>query len=308
MVASKYNPDIREYPGYKWRPAMKSDYERIAAAIRFIERNAPDQPSLADIASALGLSAFHFQRLFQRWVGVSPKRFLQFLTVQHAKQLLEQSRSVLDTTYEVGLSGPARLHDHFVSLEAVTPGEYKTRGSGLRIGYGIQPSPFGSMFLATTPRGVCWLSFLSDEPVERELASLKRFWQGAELYPDKEGTGAVAEKIYSRRKNANGSLSLLVKGTNFQINVWKALLSIPPGLLCSYSQVARAIGNPSASRAVGRALAVNPVAYLIPCHRVIRKVGIPGDYRWGYIRKKALIAWEAANLTAQPEEPTFGGQ
>jgi AraC family transcriptional regulator of adaptative response/methylated-DNA-[protein]-cysteine methyltransferase len=286
---------------------MQSDYERIAAAIRFIERNAPDQPTLADIASALGLSTFHFQRLFQRWAGVSPKRFLQFLTVQHAKQLLEQSRSVLDTTYEVGLSGPARLHDHFVSLEAVTPGEYKTRGTGLRIGYGIQPSPFGSIFLATTHRGVCWLSFLSDEPAEGELASLKRFWQGAEFYPDQEGTGAIAERIFTRRKNENNSLTLLVKGTNFQINVWKALLRIPPGLLCSYSQVARAIGNPSASRAVGRALAANPVAYLIPCHRVIRKVGIPGDYRWGDIRKKALIAWEATNLTAKSENRTFYG-
>jgi AraC family transcriptional regulator of adaptative response/methylated-DNA-[protein]-cysteine methyltransferase len=178
---------------------MKSDYERIAAAIRFIEQNAPDQPTLADIASELGLSTFHFQRLFHRWAGVSPKRFLQFLTVQHAKQLLEQSKSVLDTTYEVGLSGPARLHDHFVSLEAVTPGEYKTRGAGLQIGYGIQPSPFGSMFLATTQRGVCWLSFLADEPAERELASLKRFWRGAEFSPDKQGTAAIAERIFTRR-------------------------------------------------------------------------------------------------------------
>ena len=284
---------------------MKSDYERIAAAIWFIERSAPEQPTLADIASELGLSTFHFQRLFQRWAGVSPKRFLQFLTVQHAKQLLEQSKSVLDTTYEVGLSGPARLHDHFVSLEAVTPGEYKTRGAELRIGYGIQPSPFGSMFLATTQRGVCWLSFIADEPAELELASLKRFWQGAEFYPDKEGTGAIAKRIFTRQRNENGSLTLLVKGTNFQINVWKALLRIPPGLLCSYSQVARTIGNPSAARAVGTAIAVNPVAYLIPCHRVIRKVGTPGDYRWGDIRKKALIAWEAAHLPAIPRDRTL---
>jgi AraC family transcriptional regulator of adaptative response/methylated-DNA-[protein]-cysteine methyltransferase len=161
------------------------------------------------------------------------------------------------------------------------------------------------MFLATTQRGVCWLSFLSDEPAELELASLKRFWQGAEFYPDKEGTVAIAEKIFTRQENENGSLTLLVKGTNFQINVWKALLRLPPGLLCSYSQVASAIGNPSASRAVGRALAVNPVAYLIPCHRVIRKVGTPGDYRWGDIRKKALIAWEAAHITAKPRDLTF---
>ncbi len=273
--------------------AMRSDYERIAAAIHFIERNVPNQPTLAEIASELGMSPFHFQRLFQRWAGVSPKRFLQFLTVEYAKQLLKQSKSVLDTTYELGLSGPARLHDHFVSLEAVTPGEYKKRGAGLQIRYGVHPSPFGSILLAVTERGVCWLSFPSDDSVQVELDSLQRFWQGAEFFADKEGTGAVSERIFNREENRDAPPTVLVKGTNFQINVWKALLRIPPGLLCSYHQIALAIGAPSASRAVGSAIAVNSVGYLIPCHRVVRKVGAVGDYRWGNIRKRALIAWEA---------------
>ena len=276
---------------------MKSDYERIAAAIQFIERNVLNQPDLAKIAAELGISPFHFQRLFQRWAGVSPKRFLQFLTVEYAKQLLEQSKSVLDTSYELGLSGPARLHDHFVSLEAVTPGEYKKQGAGLRIRYGVHSSPFGSMFLAVTERGVCWLSFPLDGSVQVELVSLQRFWQGAEFSADEEGTGSVAKRIFTHRENRDGPLTLLVKGTNFQINVWKALLRIPAGFLCSYDQVGHALGKPSASRAVGKALAVNPVGYLIPCHRVVRKLGTLGSYRWGNIRKRALIAWEAAQTT-----------
>ena len=273
---------------------MKSDYERIAAAIQFIERNIPNQPTLAEIASELGMSRFHFQRLFQRWAGVSPKRFLQFLTVEYAKQLLQQSRSVLDTTYDLGLSGPARLHDHFVALEAVTPGEYKNRGAGLKIRYGVHPSPFGSTFLAVTERGVCWLSFPPDGSSQVELGALRRFWQGAEFLADEKGTGVVSEQIFNREENRDAPLTVLVKGTNFQINVWKALLRIPPGLLCSYHQIARAIGAPSASRAVGGAIAANSVGYLIPCHRVVRKVGAVGNYRWGDIRKRAVIAWESS--------------
>ena len=272
---------------------MNSDYERIAAAIRFIERNVPNQPTLAEIGSEIGMSPFHFQRLFQRWAGVSPKRFLQFLTVEFAKQLLKQSRSVLDTTYELGLSGPARLHDHFVSLEAVTPGEYKKQGAELQIRHGIHPSPFGPMFLAVTERGVCWLSFPPDDSVQAELDALQRFWQGAEFVSDEKGTGVVSKRIFDRQGDRDVPLTVLVKGTNFQINVWKALLRIPPGLLCSYDQVARAIGVPTASRAVGNAIAANSVGYLIPCHRVVRKAGRVGHYRWGDLRKRALIAWEA---------------
>ena len=276
---------------------MNSDYERIAGAIRFIERNVANQPTLDDIASEQGMSPFHFQRVFRRWAGVSPKRFLQFLTVEYAKELLEQSTSVLDTTYELGLSSPGRLHDHFVSLEAITPGEYKRRGSGLRIACGVHASPFGPMLLGITDRGVCWLSFLSDQSAEGELASLRRFWEGAEFSADKARTGAIAKRIFAGLENGNAPITLLVKGTNFQVNVWKALLRVPSGFLCSYDQIACAMGNPSAARAVGKALAANPVGYLIPCHRVIRKVGVPGGYRWDEVRKRALIAWEAAQAT-----------
>jgi AraC family transcriptional regulator of adaptative response/methylated-DNA-[protein]-cysteine methyltransferase len=277
---------------------MNSDYERVAAAIRFIERNVPNQPTLGEIAFELARSPFHFQRLFRRWAGVSPKRFLQFLTVEYAKELLEQSKSVLDTTYELGLSSPARLHDHFVSLEAVTPGEYKRRGVGLKILHGIHESPFGPMLLGVTERGICWVSFLSDESDTAVLTPLKQFWEGAKFSADQRGTAALAERIFPHRENGSAPVNLFVKGTNFQINVWKALLRVPSGLLSSYEQIANAIGNLSAARAVGNALALNPVSYLIPCHRVIRNTGVPGEYRWGGIRKRALIAWEAAQTNA----------
>lgn len=273
---------------------MNADYARIATAIRFIVQNLENQPTLEQIAGELGLSPCHFQRLFRRWAGVSPKRFLQFLTVEHAKQRLACSQSVLDTSYELGLSSPARLYDHFVALEAVTPGEYKNRGVGLTLYYGVHPSPFGPIFLAVTDRGVCALTFLAGQSLEAELAALQRFWSGARLAADKAITGAIAERIFSRVPG-DEPLILLVKGTNFQISVWKALLKIPPGLLCSYAQIARAIGRPSAARAVAQAVATNPVGYLIPCHRVIRSVGLLGGYRWGETRKRALIAWEAAH-------------
>jgi AraC family transcriptional regulator of adaptative response/methylated-DNA-[protein]-cysteine methyltransferase len=208
---------------------------------------------------------------------------------------------VLDTTYELGLSGPARLHDHFVSLEVVTPGEYKKRGAGLQIRYGIHPSPFGPMFLAVTERGVCWLFFPGDKRVSVELGTLRRFWQGAEFVADEKTTGTVSKRIFDR-KDRDIALTVLVKGTNFQTNVWKALLRIPPGLLCSYDQIARAIGVPAASRAVGNAVAANPVGYLIPCHRVVRKAGRVGHYRWGDLRKRALIAWEALEARDQTKE------
>lgn len=271
---------------------MNPDYERIEAAISFVERNTRQQPELEEIASEVGLSPFHFQRLFQRWAGVSPKRFLQTLTVEHAKQLLAQSASVLDATYEVGLSAPSRLHDHFVSLEGVSPGEYRNQGAGIQILYGTHPSPFGPMLLALTERGICGLSFLSSESPEAELASLKRNWRRAHFAEDQEGTCRAAKQIFSGSRSPHPPLGLFVKGTNFQTNVWKALLRIPSGSVCSYEQVARAVGNPSAARAVGMALAANPVAYLIPCHRVIRNVGLLGGYRWGEARKRALISWE----------------
>lgn len=273
---------------------MKSDYEQVAAAIRFIHRNVPNQPSLRDIANHIDLSPYHCQRLFSRWAGVSPKRFLQFLTVQMAKQFLRESLSVLDTTYELGLSSTGRIHDHFVSLDAVTPGEFKQRGEGLRILYSVHPSPFGQMFLAITARGICFLAFLDGVAQHEALSILQKQWQDAEICESYSATAEIAQHIFTCSTQPANRLSVLVRGSNFQIKVWQALLMIPESHVCSYEQIACAIGQPRASRAVGRAVALNPVAYLIPCHRVIRKTGEAGDYRWGVTRKRAMLAWETS--------------
>ncbi len=272
---------------------MSTDYERIETAIRFIEEHAAEQPSLDDVAHEVGLSPFHFQRLFRRWAGISPKRFLQFVTVEHAKELLKGASSVMETAFEVGLSGPARLHDHFVALEAVTPGEFKSGGEGIEIRYGVHPSPFGQAFLATTERGICGLRFVDDDAGEA-VDWLRRLWPGARMREDRAGTRAVSEHVFDPDAGARGSLKLLVKGTNFQIAVWKALLKIPPGRLVAYEQIAQAIGRPSASRAVGSAVGANRISYLIPCHRVIRGSGALGGYAWGLPRKRAMIGWESS--------------
>ena len=270
---------------------MSSDYERIETAIRFIEENAGGQPSLEEIAGHVGLSPFHFQRLFRRWAGISPKRFLQFVTVEHAKGLLASSSSVMDTAFEVGLSGPARLHDHFVALEAVTPGEYKSRGEGLRICHGVHGSPFGDVFLATTERGICGLRFV-DGDAQDAVSWLGELWPGADLKEDRAATRPVARRVFEQPENP-APIKVLVKGTNFQVAVWKALLRIPAGQLVAYEDVARTIGRPSASRAVGGAVGANRISYLIPCHRVIRSSGALGGYAWGGSRKRAMIGWEA---------------
>lgn len=275
---------------------MSSDYQRIETAIRFIEENAAEQPSLEEIAAQVGLSPFHFQRLFRRWAGISPKRFLQLVTVEHAKELLEGSTSVMETAYEVGLSGPARLHDHFVALEAVTPGEFKSQGLGLRIRYGVHESPFGDVFLASTDRGICGLRFVDDDP--REAVSwLSGLWPGAGLEQDQPATREVVRQIFAEG-GPSEPIPVLVKGTNFQVAVWKALLRIPPGQLVAYEDVARSIGRPSASRAVGGAVGANRISYLIPCHRVIRSSGALGGYAWGSPRKRAIIGWEAGRELA----------
>ncbi len=270
-----------------WRGA---DYERVERAIRYLDRHRSDQPALEEVAAEAGLSPFHFQRLFRRWAGTTPKRFLQALTVDHAKGLLRDSLSVLDAAFEVGLSGPSRLHDHFVSLEAVTPGEYKSRGAGLRIAYGVHPSPFGPMLLAATERGICSLAFVGGRDVAAEVEALARDWRGAALSEDPRATGGLAQRIF----DGGARLPLLVRGTNFQVQVWRALLSIPPGAVATYGGVARAVGRPRAPRAAAAAVAANRIAYLIPCHRVIRSLGETGGYRWGATRKRAMIAWESA--------------
>ncbi len=271
-----------------------SDYERIAEAISFIVDRTDHQPTLDEVAAHVHLSPFHFQRLFSRWAGISPKRFLQVLTLERAKLLLAESRPLLEISHALGLSSGSRLHDHFVRLEAMTPGEYKTGGSGLTIAYAVHDTPFGKAFIAVTPRGVCHLSFVDDADNDQQPTRLSGQWPYARLRKDSKTTGALIRAMFDDDTPPDRPLSLHVSGTNFQVSVWKALLRIPPGKVASYAQVAAAIGHPCAARAVGRAVARNSVAFLIPCHRVIQGSGRIGGYRWGEIRKHAIHAWEAA--------------
>jgi len=271
------------------------DYRRVERAIAFLQGHFLTQPDLAAIAKHVHLSEFHFQRLFTRWAGVSPKRFLQFLTVEHAKKQLTGSKAVLEVTFDAGLSSPSRLHDLFVTVEAVTPGEFKSRGAGLRIRYGLHATRFGTCLLAVTERGICWLAFVHDAPKVEAVEELKRHWRGAQVVESPATTSSFVERIFSQRKsNDETPLNLLLAGTNFQLKVWEALLRIPTGTVISYQALAREVCNARAARAVGNAVANNPIAYLIPCHRVIRNSGLIGDYRWGCVRKRALLAWEAA--------------
>ena len=272
---------------------LTEDYARVEQAILFLEQNFQEQPDLKTVADSVGLSEYHFQRLFSRWAGISPKRFLQYLTVEHAKQLLVESRSVLDATYETGLSSPGRLHDLFVTCEAMTPGEYKREAAGLNITYGFHPSPFGECLLSMTPRGICGLDFVTDGGHKAAIAELAQRWPKATLVESLEETAPFVERIFSPIQNGQ-KLPLVLRGTNFQIKVWQALLKIPAGSVVSYNDVAAMVGQPSASRAVGNAVAKNPVGYVIPCHRVIRKAGLVGNYHWGTARKQAIIAWESS--------------
>lgn len=271
-----------------------SDYARIADAIRFIASQVARQPTLDEIAAHVHLSPFHFQRLFSRWAGVTPKRYLQVLTLERAKALLQESRPLLEVADTLGLSSGSRLYDHFVQLEAVTPGEYKQRGAGLVIDHGVHDTPFGKAFVALTPRGVCNFSFLDDQAPQAPLAALAQRWPAAELREAPSRTQEVIHTMFDGSKTPDRPLSLHVSGTNFQISVWWALLQIPPAKVVSYAQVANAVGNPKAARAVGLAVGANPVALMIPCHRVIQQNGKLGGYHWGETRKQAIHAWEAA--------------
>ena len=272
---------------------MKSDYQRIAQAIDFINANAKQQPSLEEIAGHLHLSPFHFQRLFSQWAGVTPKKYLQILTVDRAKQLLAQSKSLLDVSDSVGLSSSSRLHDHFVQLEAASPGEYKAGGADMGIQYSVADSPFGDVFIAVTPRGICKLSFMSNN-IDQHIADLHGQWPNARLIKQISETTKMVEALFAGEQNINEPLSLYVRGTNFQVNVWRALLQIEPGCINSYGQVATAVGRPKASRAVGTAIGSNPVGFFIPCHRVLQQNGKIGGYLWGETRKHAIHAWESA--------------
>lgn len=271
----------------------KMNYSRIADAIRFIKDNRREQPQLDAIAQSVNMSPFHFQRIFQEWVGISPKHFLQYLNVEYAKRILQETRiSLLDTAYEVGLSGTGRLYDLFVNIEGMTPGEYRNGGENLAINYSFAETPFGEIIVASTGKGICRMEFTDDH-----AASLDAL---VEKFPNAKFTQIVDELqqnalfIFTQDWNRLKEIKLHLKGTDFQIKVWNALLKIPAGSLATYADVAARINNPKACRAVGTAIGENPVAFLIPCHRVIRSSGEFGNYHWGEVRKTAMIGWEAA--------------
>jgi len=268
------------------------DYLRIEQAILYLEDHYKDQPSLEEVAANIGLSEYHFQRLFTRWSGVSPKRFLQFLTKEGAKELLDQSENLLDTTHQVGLSSLGRLHDLFVTTEAVSPGEYKSHGEGVTIRYGLHASPFGKCLVAVTERGICHLGFTQTSE-GAAIDNLVADWKNARMIEDNRGTAPLIEPIFDIKYRGK-PLNIHLRGTNFQLKVWEALLKIPTGVVTTYEGLAQRIGQPAATRAVGTAVGHNPIAVLIPCHRVIRKVGEFGNYRYGALRKKALLAYESA--------------
>lgn len=283
---------------------MGDDYARIERAVRYLRHQLPNQPGLDEVAAHVGLSAWHFQRLFRQWVGISPKRYLEFLTVRHAKTLLQQSKSVLETAYEVGLTGPSRLHEQFVSIEAATPGEFKRRWRGVEISYGTAHGPFGEMLIAQTARGVCLLSFVNARTREREFTRLQRLYCVADLRNDSARANETARAIFRRPFSGDEKIHLTVRGTNFQVSVWRALLAIPSGAVISYRQLAAHLGAPKAARAVGNAVAANPVNFLIPCHRVLRTDGSVGGYRGGSALKENLLGWELCARVGGPEADT----
>ncbi len=280
------------------RRAGQSDAARIARALDRLASRFPEQPTLAELAAEAGVGEHHFQRMFTRRVGVSPKKFLQHLTLEAAKQRLRQSASVLDAAYEAGLSGPGRLHDLFVTFEAMTPGEYKARGEGVTVRYGYHDSPFGECLLMVTQRGICGLGFVAPGERESALTRISRGWERAEFIRDDAATGDYIPRIFAQSGHAvrrdAAPLRLLLRGSRFQLKVWQALLTMPPGTLTTYQDLARRLGLVAgAARAVGNANGANPIPWLIPCHRVIRKTGALGGYAWGEGCKMAMIGWEA---------------
>ena len=277
---------------------QSKQYETIARAIEYIRAHVNEQPSLEEIARAVNLSEHHLQRVFTEWAGISPKRFLQFLTKEHAKKALSQSKDVLRTTIETGLSSPGRLHDLMVSCEAMTPGEIRSRGKGIAITYGVTETPFGKALIGWTNRGICYLAFCDVDCVQQEQELLTEWPAAGRIRDDNQAMDKAAEIFTQgtgRKKHR-----VLLKGTNFQIKVWEALINTAPSELVSYSTLAKMADSTGASRAVGSAMATNRIAYLIPCHRVIRENGEPGDYHWGKNRKLALQLWEAAHKKMPP--------
>lgn len=268
--------------------SLARDYDLVERAIEFLVANQAEQPSLDDVAEQVGLSPFHAQRLFKRWAGVSPKRFLSYLTVEHAKQRLEQSASVLDAAYDAGLSGSSRLHDLMISAEAMTPGEYKAKGSDLTIRFGMAPTPYGDAVFLISDRGLCGLEFVGAD-VETLLKEAKERWPLSRFVEDQPATLDMGAKVFGRQEE----ISILMKGTEWQLQVWSALLRVPEGSIVSYGQIAEAVCTRKASRAVGAAVAANHIGYVVPCHRVLRATGLFKHYRWGASRRWAMLANEA---------------
>lgn len=279
------------------------DYHRIGDALTYLVDNFQDQPALDDVAAQIGLSPHHFQRLFSRWVGLSPKKFLQVLTIEEAKRSLDESNNVMNAAFDAGLSGPGRLHDLFVAHESITPGEYKALGKGLTIRYGFHNGPFGETLLLVADKGLCGLAFVDDRGKQACFEDVAGRWSLAHLVEDQAATQPVMDGIFRRPGETSQTtvspLRLLLKGTDFQIRVWQALMSIPPGALVTYGRVAEGIGmKQAAARAVGTAVGMNPISWLIPCHRVIRNSGALGGYHWGLQRKLAMLTWEKNGLPA----------
>jgi AraC family transcriptional regulator of adaptative response/methylated-DNA-[protein]-cysteine methyltransferase len=270
-----------------------SDYERIARVIRYLDQNRGEQPDLATLARVAGLSQSHFHRLFTTWAGTTPKRFLQCLNFENVRTLLRQGKSILDAAFATGLSGPGRLHDLCINLEAASPGEIKSGGAGWTIKAGFGPSPFGQCLVAQSPRGICHLSFVDGDSATA-WTELQELWPNAKWHRDDAGACSLINRIFAKsRSSSTNQLSVYVKGTEFQIRVWRALLQIPQGQLTTYGRLAGAIGQPTAARAVGSAVGSNSISWLIPCHRVIRETAVIGGYRWGLLRKRAMLTHEA---------------
>jgi AraC family transcriptional regulator of adaptative response/methylated-DNA-[protein]-cysteine methyltransferase len=273
------------------------DYDLVCRAVEYVAAHAEAQPPLAEVAAHVGLSESHFHRLFRRWAGVSPKLFLEALTLDHARRLLRQGASLLDAAYAVGFSGPSRLHDLFVAHEAMTPGAYKRGGEGIELAYGFHPSPFGLALLMASERGLAGLAFADGEDdCGRVLAEMQARWPCATYVHAPERTAGEATKIFALRAKAGDSLDIVLIGTDFEIRVWRALLKVPAGCIVSYGAVARAVGCPNASRAVGRAVGHNPLAFVVPCHRVVGLSGKLTGYHWGLTRKRVLLGFEATRL------------
>jgi AraC family transcriptional regulator of adaptative response/methylated-DNA-[protein]-cysteine methyltransferase len=287
------------------RPAPRTvegadDYRTVQKVIEFLLENWRDHPSLDAIAAEVGMEPTRLQKLFTRWAGISPKEFLQAITIDHARALLEQSATVLDTTYEVGLSGPARLHDLFVTHEAVTPGIVRARGEGLVVSYGYHPSPFGTALVLATDRGLAGLAFADEGKESATLADMMGRWPRAKYVADQAATAPLAQRIFDRSKwRPETPLRVVLIGSDFEIRVWETLLKVPLGCATTYSDVARKIERPSAARAVGAAVGKNPVSFVVPCHRVIGRSGSLTGYHWGLTRKRAILGWEAGMVAGQ---------